>query len=155
MTDTFYRTFSEKKLTSLGGARRTRIERSRLEILARHATPPGPMLEIGPGQGTLAALAIQAGWQYSAIEPSPLLADRLRAEGLDVVQAWTPPMPAADCQLPGPLCGPGSRAHVGDRCRARVRRRGVARSSSGRRRVHRGARLPQGTRFFLGHRLHA
>lgn len=96
MADTFYRTFSEKKLTSLGGARRTRVERARLGILARHATPPGPMLEIGPGQGTLAALAIQAGWEYSAIEPSPLLADRLRAEGLDVVQAWTPPVPAAD-----------------------------------------------------------
>ena len=101
MTDTFYRTYSEKKLTGLGGARRTRIERSRLGILARHAAPPGPMLEIGPGQGRLAALAIQAGWQYSAIEPSPLLADRLRAEGLDVVQAWTPPVPAADasCQV--------------------------------------------------------
>lgn len=96
MADTFYRTFSEKKLTSLGGARRTRIERSRLGILARHASPPGPMLEIGPGQGTLAALAIQAGWTYSAIEPSPLLADRLRAEGLDVVQAWTPPIPSAE-----------------------------------------------------------
>lgn len=96
MADTFYRTFSEKKLTSLGGARRTRIERSRLGILAEYAKPPGPMLEIGPGQGTLAALAIQAGWQYSAVEPSPLLAGRLRAEGLDVVQAWTPPVPAAD-----------------------------------------------------------
>ena len=96
MSDTFYRTFSEKKLTSLGGARRTRVERARLGILARHATPPGPMLEIGPGQGTLAALAIQAGWEYSAIEPSPLLADRLRGEGLDVVQAWTPPVPAPD-----------------------------------------------------------
>jgi SAM-dependent methyltransferase len=96
MTDTFYRTFSEKKLTSLGGARRTRVERARLGILARHATPPGLMLEIGPGQGTLAALAIQAGWDYSAVEPSPLLAARLRAEGLDVVQAWTPPVPATD-----------------------------------------------------------
>ncbi len=96
MADTFYRTFSEKKLTSLGGARRTRIERSRLAILAKHAEPPGPMLEIGPGQGTLAALAIQAGWRYSAVEPSPLLADQLRAEGLDIVQAWTPPIPAAD-----------------------------------------------------------
>jgi SAM-dependent methyltransferase len=96
LTDTFYRTFSEKKLTALGGARRTRIERSRLALLAQYASPPGPMLEIGPGQGTLAALAIQAGWQYSAIEPSPLLAERLRAEGLDIVQAWTPPVPAAD-----------------------------------------------------------
>jgi SAM-dependent methyltransferase len=96
MTDTFYRTFSEKKLTSLGGARRTRIERSRLGLLAKHASIPGPMLEIGPGQGTLAALAIAAGWEYSAVEPSPLLAERLRAEGLNVVQAWTPPVPATD-----------------------------------------------------------
>jgi SAM-dependent methyltransferase len=96
MTDTFYRTFSEKQLTSLGSARRTRIERSRLALLAQYASPPGPMLEIGPGQGTLAALAIQAGWEYSAVEPSPLLADRLRAEGLNVVQAWTPPIPAKD-----------------------------------------------------------
>src|SRR3954452_13516735 len=96
MTDTFYRTFSEKKLTSLGGARRTRIERSRLAILAQYASPPGPMLEIGPGQGTLAALAIEAGWEYSAVEPSPLLADRLRAEGLNVIPAWPRPWPPTD-----------------------------------------------------------
>ena len=53
----------------------------------QHASPPGPMLEIGPGHGSLAALAIEAGWQYSAIEPSPLLAERLRAAGIEVVQA--------------------------------------------------------------------
>ena len=96
MPDTFYRTFSEKQLTSLGGARRGRIERTRLELLMKHASPPGPMLEIGPGHGSLAALAIEAGWQYSAIEPSPALAERLRAAGVEVVQAMTPPIPAAD-----------------------------------------------------------
>jgi SAM-dependent methyltransferase len=94
--DTFYRTFSEKQLTSLGGARRGRIERSRLALLMQYASPPGPMLEIGPGHGTLAALAITAGWRYAAIEPSPALAERLRAEGVDVVQAWTPPIPKPD-----------------------------------------------------------
>jgi SAM-dependent methyltransferase len=54
------------------------------------------MLEIGPGHGSLAALAVDAGWRYAAIEPSPALADRLRAEGLDVIQAWTPPIPKPD-----------------------------------------------------------
>jgi len=96
MAEGFYRTFSEKQLTKFGGARRGRIERARLQLLMKHVSPPGPMLEIGPGQGTLAALAIQAGWHYSAVEPSALLAERLRAEGLDIVQAWTPPVPAAD-----------------------------------------------------------
>lgn len=96
MADTFYRTFSEKQLTSLGGARRGKIERSRLALLTKHVQPPGPMLEIGPGHGTLAAQAVEAGWNYSAVEPSPVLAEKLRAQGLDVVQAWTPPIPKAD-----------------------------------------------------------
>jgi SAM-dependent methyltransferase len=96
VADTFYRTFSEKRLTGLGGARRTRIERARLGLLARHIQPPARLLEIGPGQGTLAALAVEAGWQYSAIEPSAILAEQLRQQGLDVVQAWTPPIAAPD-----------------------------------------------------------
>jgi SAM-dependent methyltransferase len=96
VADTFYRTFSEKRLTGLGGARRTRIERARLALLARHQPPPAHMLEIGPGQGTLAALAIETGWRYSAIEPSTILAEQLRQQGLDVIQAWTPPIPAPD-----------------------------------------------------------
>ena len=96
MADTFYRTFSEKQLTTLGGARRGRIERSRLGLLMKHASPPGPMLEIGPGHGSLAALAIEAGWRYSAVEPSPALAQRLRDAGIEVVQAMTPPIPAPD-----------------------------------------------------------
>src|SRR3972149_10913210 len=101
MADDFYRTFSEKQLTKFGGARRGRIERARLQLLMKHVSPPGPMLEIGPGQGTLAALAIQAGWHYSAVEPSALLAERLRAEGLDIGQAWTPPVAAADATRRG------------------------------------------------------
>jgi SAM-dependent methyltransferase len=96
VADTFYRTFSEKQLTGLGGARRTRIERTRLALLAQHIQPPARLLEIGPGQGTLAALAIEQGWQYSAIEPSPILAEQLRQRGLDVIQAWTPPIAAPD-----------------------------------------------------------
>jgi SAM-dependent methyltransferase len=94
--DTFYKTFSEKQLTSLGGARRGRIERGRLALLMKYASPPGPMLEIGPGHGSLAALAIEAGWKYSAVEPSPALAERLRAAGIEVVQAMTPPIPRPD-----------------------------------------------------------
>jgi SAM-dependent methyltransferase len=96
MAETFYRSYAEKELTELGGARRGRIERARLALLGEYVAPPGRLLEIGPGQGTLAALAVQMGWQYAAIEPSPILAEQLRQRGFDVTQAWTPPIDAAD-----------------------------------------------------------
>ena len=96
MADTFYRWFSERRLTSFGSKRRGRIERSRLGLLQSAITPPGDMLEIGPGTGSLAAGAVDAGWSYRAIEASETLARELREKGLDVTQAWAPPIAADD-----------------------------------------------------------
>lgn len=96
MAETFYRWFSERKLTRFGSARRGRIEQSRLRLLARHATPPGQMLEIGPGMGSLAQAAVATGWSYRAVEASPALVSQLHSLGLEVTQAWAPPVPASD-----------------------------------------------------------
>ncbi|MEO2196696.1 MAG: class I SAM-dependent methyltransferase [bacterium] len=96
MADTFYRWFSERRLTSFGSARRGRIERSRLALLQSASTPPGDMLEIGPGTGSLAAGAVAAGWRYRALEASETLVDALRSKGLDVTKAWAPPFVADD-----------------------------------------------------------
>lgn len=93
---TFYKSFSEKKLTTYGSARRGKIERHRLALLQRYITPPGAMFEIGPGHGTLAEGAVEAGWDYTAIEASPILVEVLRKKGLRVIESWTPPMPLAD-----------------------------------------------------------
>ena len=94
--ETFYKSFSEKKLTTYGSGRRGKIERHRLDLLHRYAKPPGDMYEIGPGHGTLAEQAVAAGWNYTAVEASPILIDVLRQKGLKVLEAWTPPMPMAD-----------------------------------------------------------
>jgi len=94
--DKFYKSFSEKSLTSYGAGRRSRIERHRLELLQRFKKAPGAFYEIGPGHGTLGELAVAAGWQYTAIEASPLLQEVLKKKGLNVIPAWTPPMPMAD-----------------------------------------------------------
>src|SRR5688500_11196094 len=94
--DTFYKTFSEKKLTTYGSARRGKIEQHRLALLHRHKAPPGEMFEIGPGHGTLAEQAVAAGWSYTAIEASPILVDVLRKKGLTVIESWTPPIPIPD-----------------------------------------------------------
>jgi SAM-dependent methyltransferase len=94
--DTFYKTFSEKSLTTYGAGRRSRIERHRLNLLHRFKKPAGAFYEIGPGHGTLGELAVAEGWDYTAIEASPILMDVLRKKGLKVIPAWTPPMPMAD-----------------------------------------------------------
>jgi SAM-dependent methyltransferase len=98
MPGTFYRWFSDrqKELTAFGRARRGRTEQARLGLLMRHASPPGEMLEIGPGHGTLAISAVAAGWRYRAMEASPILIDELRRKGLDVIHGWAPPILAAD-----------------------------------------------------------
>lgn len=92
----FYRTFSEKKLTGYGGARRGRIEQARFSMARAIIPAPADFLEIGPGQGAIAELAREAGYRYQAVEPSPLLAEDLRGRGFNVQQAFTPPMPVPD-----------------------------------------------------------
>jgi SAM-dependent methyltransferase len=96
MANDFYKWFSERRLTKFGGARRLRIERSRLDLLARHAAPGGEVLEVGPGVGSLVDPMRQRGWRYRAIEASPTLAAALRARGVEVIEAWVPPFPVPD-----------------------------------------------------------
>jgi SAM-dependent methyltransferase len=94
----FYRDFSDrqKTVTDFGRARRGRTERSRLGLLMRYAQPPGDLLEIGPGKGSLALAAVDAGWRYRAIEASPILIKELREQGLEVIEGWAPPMRTGD-----------------------------------------------------------
>lgn len=92
----FYRTFSEKKLTRYGGARRGRIESARFGLATDGVRAQADILEIGPGQGAIAELARAAGHRYRCIEPSPLLSADLAARGFDVQQAFTPPFPIPD-----------------------------------------------------------
>ena len=54
------------------------------------------MLEIGPGQGSLALAAVAAGWKYRAMEASTILIEQLRAKGLEIVEGWAPPILADD-----------------------------------------------------------
>jgi hypothetical protein len=75
--DTFYKSFSEKKLTGYGSGRRSRIEQHRLALLHRYKPAPGDMVEVGPGHGTLAEQAVAAGWRYTAIEASRILIEVL------------------------------------------------------------------------------
>ncbi|MFN7978920.1 MAG: class I SAM-dependent methyltransferase [Vicinamibacterales bacterium] len=97
--DTFYKSFSEKKLTGYGSGRRSRIEQHRLSLLQRFKPAPGDMVEVGPGHGTLAEQAVAAGWRYTAIEASQILIQVLRGKGLNVIESWAPPIPVPDASV--------------------------------------------------------
>ncbi len=97
--DTFYKSFSEKKLTGYGSGRRSRIEQHRLSLLQRFKPAPGDMVEVGPGHGTLAEQAVAAGWRYTAIEASRILIEVLRGKGLSVIESWAPPIPVPDASV--------------------------------------------------------
>ena len=93
---TFYKSFSEKTLTSYGSGRRGKIERHRLTLLHQFKPAPGDLVEVGPGHGSLAEQAVEAGWRYTAIEASEILIDHLRKKGLKVIASWAPPIPVPD-----------------------------------------------------------
>ncbi len=95
----FYRTFSEKQLTGAGAARRGRIEQARFQMVASVTKAPADFLEVGPGQGAIADLAREQGYRYRAVEPSPFLCEQLRSRGVDVTEAFTPPIPGADASV--------------------------------------------------------
>jgi SAM-dependent methyltransferase len=95
----FYRTFSEKQLTGAGAARRGKIELARFGMVSTLVKAPADFLEVGPGQGAIADLAREAGYRYTAVEPSTILCDQLRARGIDVTEAFTPPIPADDASM--------------------------------------------------------
>ena len=127
MTDTFYRSFRERRLTAFGASRRRRVEQSRLALLHRFAGPPGDLVEIGPGDGSLDARAVEAGWRYRAVEASLALAADLRAHGFAATEAWAPPIPAEDASCDVIYADQVSSTWLGSTRRARSSPRGFAR----------------------------
>ena len=50
-------------------------------------------LEFGPGRGHFARAVRSLGWEYRAVDGSPSVLRYLSEEGIDVIQAFVPPMP--------------------------------------------------------------
>ncbi|HUE99650.1 MAG TPA: class I SAM-dependent methyltransferase [Anaerolineales bacterium] len=50
-------------------------------------------LEFGPGRGHFARAVLSLGWEYRAVDGSASVSRLLREEGIEVIQAFVPPMP--------------------------------------------------------------
>ena len=151
---TFYKSFSEKKLTTYGSSRRGRIEQHRLGLLHRYKPAPGDMVEVGPGHGTLAEQAVEAGWTLHRDRSQPDPDQGAAREGPARDRVVGAAHSGARRQRRRRLRRPGARAHERHRRGPRVHGRGPARAAARRRVVRRGARLPEGAHVLLGRRLH-
>jgi hypothetical protein len=117
--------------------------------------PPGLLLEIGPGQGTLADLARASGWQYRGIDASAVLAETPAGARPRYRRSLGAADPSRGRQLRRPLCGPGPRAHGRDRRGAGAGVRGPSGRAAGRLVLRGRARLPEGAQLLLGRGLYA
>jgi SAM-dependent methyltransferase len=89
-----YDQYSGRKRIKLGVILK-RIQNRRFIALARRfsSSPRTRVLEIGPGDGDIAHLSVSAGWNYAAVEGSARVSEALRGQGLEVTQAYVPPLP--------------------------------------------------------------
>ncbi len=63
------------------------------ELVGRYSGDSAYVLEIGPGDGYFGEECTRAGFCYTAIEGSPMVAKEIRERGLDVRTALVPPIP--------------------------------------------------------------
>ena len=86
-----YRIWAEHIFPASEAARRQKIHepwlQRVLDLCDRHGVARGTLVEIGPGFGTFAAVAVASGAfeRVVAIEPTPELVEACRARGVDVV----------------------------------------------------------------------
>lgn len=75
------------------------IKRRQAEVIFRlgleHSKgASGGLFEIGPGDGYIASLSRSEGFEYSAVDGSDAVADKLRIQGFHVSRGYVPPLPA-------------------------------------------------------------
>ncbi|SOD40090.1 methyltransferase domain-containing protein [Nitrosovibrio sp. Nv4] len=90
---TIYNQYTKRDRFRVGIKIKLRQARSIYELGICHFNNPKHILEIGPGDGYIAALTRDDGFSYTAVEGSDSVASRLRNEGFSVVQSYVPPLP--------------------------------------------------------------
>ena len=90
-----YDTYASRGRVKAGVALKERQNQKIFALGLLHSPRPARILEIGPGDGYLAALATAAGLGYVAVEGSAATADGLRARGFEVHCGYVPRLPAS------------------------------------------------------------
>lgn len=80
-------------LPSIGELRQAARAREgyRLDLLRQHVSPPGRVVEVGPGSGVFAVQALDDGWEVTGLEMDARCCEHLRGElGVTAIQTESP-----------------------------------------------------------------
>src|SRR5215472_5745703 len=93
---TFYERFASRSRNRIGIWTKRLQARTIFRLGADGADArPLAVLELGPGDGYIAELCREAGYDYLAVEASEAVARNLIQRGVRVVQGFVPPLPIA------------------------------------------------------------
>ena len=88
----FYEHFAHRRRNAFGHFVKQAFARKIFRMIGDH---PGRMLELGPGDGYLAQIAQERGFDYTALDGSPGVVESLKQKGFgNIRQAIVPPLPA-------------------------------------------------------------
>ena len=92
----FYDHYANRSRNGLG-VRMKRAQALRIFNLGLKGLKSGAVkvLELGPGDGYIAALSKSKGYTYTGVEGSEAVAQKLIHEGHAIIQSFVPPLPAA------------------------------------------------------------
>jgi 2-polyprenyl-3-methyl-5-hydroxy-6-metoxy-1,4-benzoquinol methylase len=93
-----YNFYAEKKISPMGGYFNKIITHKMVKLVSRYSGAVQKILEIGPGKGGFAKCYLKQfpDVQYCGYEPSEMLYNNLKADGLNVKQKGIPPIAEAD-----------------------------------------------------------
>lgn len=86
-------------VTAWGGRRKDRFVSRLFDDFFPELVKGGRILEVGAGRGEFARQAMDRGFAYEGIEPSAELRTALDRQGVKVMDATVPPIPAGNCSV--------------------------------------------------------
>ena len=89
----FYSHFAKRQRNPIGVQIKMRQARIISEMVLNVFSENCNILELGPGDGYIANIAAESGYQYLGIEASKEVAEKLVRKGYPIKRAFVPPLP--------------------------------------------------------------
>ena len=88
--------YSFSTVTGVGKRRKRKFQKNLLNYHMPVMAEKSHVLEVGSGRGEFADECLEAGYEYTGVEPSKSLCEQLVARGLSVVETTVPPLDFPD-----------------------------------------------------------
>ena len=89
----FYQHYASRERIGFGVRLKKTFARKLFDLSTKGLTHPVKIMEIGPGDGYIAELAVKNGCEYLGIEGSSEVVGNLTAQGYRIIESFVPPLP--------------------------------------------------------------